>query len=48
MDILLNQIVESCIISEDLCIPKTTNKLKGNNIPGWNDFVKGAHKEALY
>jgi len=47
LDTFLSDIVLCCIEAENICIPKTTNKVKGN-IPGWNDFVKGLHHEALY
>ena len=47
LDKLLNDIVACCIVSEIECIPRTANKRKAG-LPGWNDFVKGYHHEALY
>ena len=47
IDKFINNIVQCCINAEAMCIPCTSNKQKGG-MPGWNDFVRGQHAEALY
>ena len=46
-DLLINSIVQCCIDAESQCIPRTAKKKKAG-LPGWNDFVKGIHAEALH
>ena len=48
IDSFISDIVQCCIKSENECIPKTANKVRGTKVPGWNDFVKGKHEKALY
>ncbi len=52
MHILYNDIIDSCLMSADICIPKTGhnkhNNVPSHNIPGWSEHVEHLHQESLW
>ena len=47
LDLFLDKIIACCLNAEESSIPKTQMEQK-LCIPGWNEYVKGKHKEALF
>ena len=43
-----NELIEACIYSADVCIPKTKSIAKSKCIPGWNDHIERFRQESLF